>query len=284
MKKGLMLFPAPMVRQARAIARHDGRRLPSTAAHGRERNALLPETNVLKGSQGYAMMYTPSFVQLKGSIMSSDDRDIDQVPPDISPRRSRTERLTSSGEASDEPINPGWRTGRTANTRRRSASVPASSQEFALWLQHGGWRFLVAALALVVIFVALMIFNQPPSTQQTSNVLATRAPLSLQTVAPTVSAATGAGAGSIPIVPTPPVSTTTTLQARFRVTGTGVEGLFLRPQPSSDGAPIKTLPEGVEVTIIGEDQVKADRVWKHVRDDAGAEGWAAADFLQAVGP
>ena len=161
--------------------------------------------------------------------------------------------------------------------------MPASSQEFALWLQHGGWRFLLAALALVVIFVALMIFTQPPP-EQAQTTPSTRAPMSLQPAVPTVSADTGAGAGTLPIVPTPPVSTTTTLQARFRITGTGVEGLFLRPEPSSEGAPIKTLPEGSEVTIIGEDQVKPDRVWKHVRDDSGAEGWAAADFLQAIGP
>lgn len=217
--------------------------------------------------------------------MSSDDRDIDETPPEISSRRQRTDRLTSSGDASSEPINPAWRSAGRNNPRRRNArSIPASGQEFILWLQHGGWPFLVAAFVLVVIFVALMIFSQPPSSNQADTQQATRAPLSLQTAQPTVAAATGAGGSSQSIVPTPPITPTTALDVRFRVTGTGTEGLFLRPQPSVDGAPIKTLPEGSEVTIIGEDQVMPDRVWKHIRDDAGSEGWASAEFLKAVGP
>ena len=70
--------------------------------------------------------------------------------------------------------------------------------------------------------------------------------------------------------------------AQFRVFNTGAEGLFLRPDHSSEGTPLKTLTDGSIVTVVGEDFSAPNRVWKHVRDAEGAEGWAAADFLQAV--
>jgi uncharacterized protein YgiM (DUF1202 family) len=99
------------------------------------------------------------------------------------------------------------------------------------------------------------------------------APITLQTPQATVTPFPATTPTSVPLA---------TTGARFRVTGTGTEGLFLRPEPTTDGAPIATLPEGSEVTIIGEDSVKPDRVWKHVRDAGGAEGWVAADFLQPI--
>jgi len=70
--------------------------------------------------------------------------------------------------------------------------------------------------------------------------------------------------------------------AQFRVFNTGAEGLFLRPDHSTDGTPLKTLNDGAIVIVVGDDFSAPDHVWKHVRDAAGTEGWAAADFLQAV--
>lgn len=68
--------------------------------------------------------------------------------------------------------------------------------------------------------------------------------------------------------------------AQFRVFNTGPEGLFLRPEPNSSGTPLKTLPDGTVVTVIGEDYIGPDRVWKNIRDQEGSEGWAAADWLE----
>jgi hypothetical protein len=68
--------------------------------------------------------------------------------------------------------------------------------------------------------------------------------------------------------------------AKLLVTGTGTEGLFLRPNHDTNGEAIKTLPEGTSVTVIGDDFSGPDRVWKHIRDADGTEGWAAADFLK----
>lgn len=65
----------------------------------------------------------------------------------------------------------------------------------------------------------------------------------------------------------------------FVVTGTGTEGLFLRPEASTAQPPIATLPEGARVEFTGEAQNDGTREWRKVRSDLG-EGWVAADFLQ----
>jgi hypothetical protein len=211
------------------------------------------------------------------AAMSRDDNDLQDVPPRYT-RREPTDRLNAAGGGAGDPINPQWRGARAGGRARPSQSLPSSSQEFALWLQYGGWRFLLAALVIVIVLAALIIFSQPGTSPeplpQATEEPAVSAPITLRTPQATVTAA--------PLTtPTPAVPAAVT-GARFRVTGTGSEGLFLRPEPSVDGAPLKTLPEGTEVTIIGEDSVKPERVWKHVRDADGAEGWVAAEFLQPV--
>jgi SH3 domain-containing protein len=80
--------------------------------------------------------------------------------------------------------------------------------------------------------------------------------------------------------PTAPASAPGLVQ--FRVVNTGGTGLSMRPEPNTNTQPLKTLPEGMIVTIIGDDSVGADRVWKHVRDPDGTEGWVVSDFLQSV--
>jgi hypothetical protein len=152
-----------------------------------------------------------------------------------------------------------------------------------LWLQYGGWRVLLAAGMLVAILIGLIyITRTPPQAASPFG-------------RPTEAAVSGSGPLTVPILPTvtpaviSPTLTTAPASAnnpgsgaQFRVFNTGTEGLFLRPDHSTDGAPLKTLPEGTIVTVIGADFSGPDFVWKHVRDPEGAEGWAAAKFLQAV--
>jgi hypothetical protein len=68
----------------------------------------------------------------------------------------------------------------------------------------------------------------------------------------------------------------------FIVTGTSGEGLFLRPQPSSQGDPLTTLPDGTRLEQIGDDVPGGDYVWRHVRAPDGQEGYVAVDFLTAA--
>ncbi|HEU5086197.1 MAG TPA: SH3 domain-containing protein [Roseiflexaceae bacterium] len=207
--------------------------------------------------------------------MSRDDDEFGDVSR--YQRREPTDRLNAGGSA-NEPINPQWRTSRTGNRPRAGQGLPSSSQEFALWLQYGGWRFLLAALVVVIIAAALIIFSQPGGSPeplaQATDEPAVAPPIVLQTAQATVT--------PLPFSTPTASAPTAATGARFRVNGTGTEGLFLRPEPSTNGAPITTLPEGSEVEIIGLDEQSEGRTWKHIRAVDGTEGWAAADFLQPV--
>jgi SH3 domain-containing protein len=208
--------------------------------------------------------------------MSREEHDPEDMRTTRSSRRSNqpTDRLPGRSDYGD-PVNPNWRSERMTGRNRRTQTLPTSRQELMLWLQYGGWRFLAigAAIAIIAIF-GFLFFSQ------------NRRPL--VRVAPTAEPQIGQTLPELPS-PTPPISATTQLTspgisggAQFRVFNTGSDGLFLRSDPSSANQPIKTLPEGTIVTIIGEDSFGSGHVWKHVRDPDGAEGWVAADFLQPV--
>jgi len=208
--------------------------------------------------------------------MSREEQDPEDVRTTRSSRRSNqpTERLTGRSDPGD-PVNPNWRSERVTGRNRRTQTLPSSRQEFMLWLQYGGWRFLAIAATVAIIAILGLIFISQNSR-----------PLARAT--PTPESSIGQTLPELPS-PTPPISATTQIDssgagggAQFRVMNTGSEGLFLRPDPSSSNQPIKTLPDGTIVTIIGEDSVGADHVWKHVRDPDGTEGWVAADFVEAV--
>jgi hypothetical protein len=208
--------------------------------------------------------------------MSPEEQDPEDVRTTRSSRRSNqpTERLAGRSDPGD-PVNPNWRSERVTGRNRRTQTLPSSRQEFMLWLQYGGWRILAIGAAVLMIVILATIFisqNSRPLTRAT----------------PTAESDIGQALPELPS-PTPLLSATTQIDssgagggAQFRVLNTGAEGLFLRPDPSSANQPIKTLPDGTIVTIIGDDSVGTDHVWKHVRDPEGTEGWVAADFLEPV--
>jgi Bacterial SH3 domain len=218
--------------------------------------------------------------------MGREERDPQDARTTRSTRRTTqpTDRLDDAEPAYNDPVNPDWRGARTMRRGRRSQGLPTSRQEFVLWLQYGGWRVLLAAGVLVVVLIGLIYLTRMPSNAASPF------------TEPTESAALGAA----PILPLQPTVTprviTPTLEiaqsgtgagiasggAQFRVFNTGAEGLFLRPDHSSEGTPLKTLNDGAIVTVVGEDFSAPDRVWKHVRDAAGTEGWVAAEYVQAV--
>jgi hypothetical protein len=213
--------------------------------------------------------------------MDRDEYEPDDARTTRSGRRSNppTDRLGSSEIGYDAQSSRNWRADR-AQRGRRTSSMPFSRQEFALWLQHGGLRIVlfVAGITLMVI-VAMLLWRGGR-------------PLPLATPTPLPAAVNPPMFPSLPTV-TPAISPTESIAsqgvggpggaedgARFQVIGTGAEGLFLRPDHNTINPPIKTLQEGAIVTIIGEDFSGPDRVWKHIRDLEGTEGWAAADFLK----
>jgi hypothetical protein len=218
--------------------------------------------------------------------MGREERDPQDARTTRSTRRPTqpTDRLDDAEPAFSDPVNPDWRGARTARRGRRSQGLPTSRQEFVLWLQYGGWRVLLAAGVLVVVLIGLIYLTRMPSNA----------------ASPFIEPTESAALGEAPILPLQPTITprviTPTLEiaqndtgvditgggAQFRVINTGAEGLFLRPDHSTEGTPIKTLTDGSIVTVVGDDFPAPDRVWKRVRDAAGTEGWAAAEFLQAV--
>jgi len=218
--------------------------------------------------------------------MGREERDPQDARTTRSTRRTTqpTDRLDDAEPAYSDPVNPDWRGSRATRRGRRSQGLPTSRQEFVLWLQYGGWRVLLAAGVLVVVLIGLIYLTRRPSSAASpfgkptevaalgeAPILPIQPTVTPRVITPTLEIAqngTGAGAASG--------------GAQFRVFNTGAEGLFLRPDHSSEGTPLKTLMDGTIVTVIGEDFSAPNRVWKHVRDADGTEGWAAADFLQAV--
>jgi hypothetical protein len=194
----------------------------------------------------------------------------------------RTERL-EAGDAewsAQEPVNPGWRRERSATRppRRRAGALPSSPQEFQLWLQAGGWHYVAGiAVLLVVLLIAMLSFAR--SDQREAG---------LGFEEPTAVAIGGVGSDAGVLSPLPEATSALPPTAEpappvaqaFVVAGTGAEGLFLRPEPNTNGAPLATIPEGSRVEQIGEDFAGPDRVWRNVRAPDGNEGWVAVDFLQ----
>ncbi len=211
--------------------------------------------------------------------MASESRDPFNRRAPRSPRREQrdTEPLSSGDHA--EPVNPAWR--RTRSAGRPSRGGASFSQELILWLQHDGWKFVLAAMAIVLLGVVLFVLSQSgtPEPLPQRSVGSEPQPQIVLTPLPEQPTVT-----PDPITSTLTLTPTTPVNVQLRVQGTGALGLFLRPEPNANNVPIKTMPEGTIVTVVGEDSVQPDRVWKRVRDAEGAEGWAAADYLVPVTP
>ena len=214
--------------------------------------------------------------------MAGDEQDYDDDERSTqSTRRPRTptDRLPTREVPRGEPVRSDWLSSRTAGrSSQRRSSMPSSRQEFVLWLQHGGWR--TVALVAAATFAAIMLMA----------VLANRAnPGPLVTAEPTPEFGAGVAVPTLDPLFQPSVTPATAATAaaatsvEFKVINTDAQGLFLRADHAVDpGNIVETIPDGSTVTIIGEDFVGTDRVWKHIRSSSGKEGWAASDFLQQV--
>lgn len=201
----------------------------------------------------------------------------DELPPSRGEPR-RTERLNPSGDdwSEREPVNPGWRSERATGRRAaRRGALPSSPQEFQLWLQAGGWRYLAGIAALlVVLLIALLAFARNGQRE------AGLPPIEERTTSGPVLGVGGDNPAAPDALPTvTPAPPTPAAPQFFIVTGTDGLGLFLRPEPSTAGAPITTLPDGTRLEQIGDDVPGGDYVWRHVRAPDGTEGYVAVDFL-----
>jgi hypothetical protein len=198
-----------------------------------------------------------------------------QSPP-TSPRLASDPNAKA---AADAGTSKNWRSERLNRSRSSNTmAIPTSQQDLMLWLQYGGWRYvagLAALVILLVIIIMLMTRNNGAAENTTNNASTAQGGFELLPTAIPQELDLGISAGP---------AQNNQLGAQLRVTGTDTEGLFLRLDPNTNNQPLKTMPEGTIVTIKGEDYIGSDRIWKYVVDDAGVEGWAAADWLAPVNP
>jgi hypothetical protein len=201
-------------------------------------------------------------------------------------------------------LNPEWRRERATQGRQRRATNKAytSPQEFQLWLQRGGW-VAVALIGVLVIGLLAVLLWQNHQTRVVTNPFESEAAQSQSGgesagggVAPGAGQEAGAaGAASDAdtltevfeqptVTPLPEQPAAAAGGETFVVSGTGTQGLFLRSGAGTDNPTIGTLPEGTEVTKVGEDVPGPNYVWRNVRGTTASgetqEGWVAVDFLQ----
>jgi len=174
----------------------------------------------------------------------------------------RTERLDATSAS------PAWRPSRPnrgmINRNNMWHVVPR-------WLQQRGWPYVVVAFVLLLSIALLFLWYLRDDRREVP--LGTPTDTSLQPgiIIPTQS--TDETNTSVPSpVPTP-------ASRFFVVVNTGGQGLFLRPEPNRNNAPITTLPDGTRLEQIGEDVPGPDFVWRPVRTPDGLEGYVAVDFL-----
>lgn len=180
-----------------------------------------------------------------------------------------------------EPVNPGWRSERSTGRRSsRRGALPSSPQEFQLWLQAGGWRYLVGIGALlVVLLIAMLAFARNDQREAGLPPVGQEQPAVSE---PVLGAGSSGQESTLPTVTSAapePTAAAASPGLFFVVTGTSGQGLFLRPQPNTIQPPITTLPDGTRVEQVGADVPGGDYVWRQVRAPDGQEGFVAVDFL-----
>lgn len=67
------------------------------------------------------------------------------------------------------------------------------------------------------------------------------------------------------------------------IVGTGESGVWLRPDPSTEGEPIERLQDNSFLRVLPTEMVEANGFeWINVRTIGGQEGWVAAIFVEIV--
>lgn len=172
-----------------------------------------------------------------------------------------------------------------------------SSQE--VWPK---WMWVAAPVLVVFVVAGLWwaIFSPvgpalpTPAPTPTARVIEppTKAPTTLPTLNPATPAATVALLPTLP-KPTPtagaavtitvaanPVAPALAIGSKAVVAATGMSGLNVRSGAGTGFPKSKTLPDGAVLEIIGGPKEADGFTWYQVRDQAGATGWAAANYMK----
>ena len=72
---------------------------------------------------------------------------------------------------------------------------------------------------------------------------------------------------------------------RAKVANTEGQGANMRAEPSPTGQLLRTIKEGTELELIGEEREAGGRKWRNVRDPGdGTSGWIVSELLSQSGP
>ncbi|HEY1012586.1 MAG TPA: SH3 domain-containing protein [Herpetosiphonaceae bacterium] len=210
----------------------------------------------------------------------------DQTSPDAKTRRIDSPAAGDQDDPWQQMVNPDWRAPRRRPTTRPSLGAGKvrmpDPQRIGNWMNQGGAKIIAGVAAgVVVLFLIVLLINRPGGGAEATPTPSVNLGLGGQTDVP----------GGPIIQGTPPPTADPNLPPtadpnqqpapgnRVVVTNTGVEGLFMREQPSVGATILETLPEGSQVEKIGEQEAEG-RVWFNIRNPAtGQTGYGAADFL-----
>jgi len=71
---------------------------------------------------------------------------------------------------------------------------------------------------------------------------------------------------------------------RVEVYGTGGTGANLRARPSRSGSVLKSVPDGSQLTIVGENEQADGVTWRNVETEDGLTGWLSTEVIKTIIP
>lgn len=138
------------------------------------------------------------------------------------------------------------------------------------------------SLLTSILLLSAACSSAEPEASSTPEPPPTAAPVAVVTVVPTALPPTATvPPATLTPIPQPPTAVPTVATVLF-VTGTGADGLTIRNEPG--GERVALAPEGSALTPTGEQERVDGRLWRHVKDTQGREGWVAAEFLSPSQP
>jgi uncharacterized protein YgiM (DUF1202 family) len=69
---------------------------------------------------------------------------------------------------------------------------------------------------------------------------------------------------------------------RVEVYGTDPQGANLRAAPGRSGTVLRSIPDGTQLTVVGEDQQADGLTWRNVRTEDGTTGWLAVEVIRTI--
>ncbi len=176
------------------------------------------------------------------------------------------------------------------------------------WFKENWWRIAIIVVLVVIILVLMVRACRGGNTRATPTPMPTEifqglptfTPTSMPVVVGTVQSGEALPPAGSPLTTpqapavaptTPPTPEPLPTQAPANadqftigqiviVTGTGVERLALREGPGRKYAILRTIKDGVKLTVIGGPKEADGFVWWQLRTPKGYEGWAVQDYLR----